>query len=387
MSKKNEVLYLHTGLRNYRLELFNLLSKELEIDFFWTENLDFQEKHIIEEKKRILKDVNFIYYQSNEFKKFLFTGFSWDLFKLPFLKYKIYILTSSVSIPFLILTPILKLFNKKVILFDELWRYPKERLKYKIIYPYVRFLTKVCVSSVVVSGSKAKDFFLNDYKFNKDKIFIAYNTTINLDKNFDSNLDYKINNLLNETTKKKKILYLARCIELKGLDILIKAMVEISDEYDLVVVGEGDFLETCKNYVESLNLNHRVHFMGSCYSNESLYFYRNCDLFVLPTKENLKNNAQVESWGFVVNEAILSGIPVISTTAVGSSYDLLDNNCIAIQSDSSDLVNKINYVILNNKNNKIARKQKDNMEKRCNYQLNVEAYKKAILCTNTIKGN
>ncbi|MDZ7817297.1 MAG: glycosyltransferase [Aliarcobacter sp.] len=381
MTKKNKILYLHTGLRNYRLELFNLLAKELEMDFFWTQNLDFQEKHVAEEAKRMLKDVNFVYYQANEFKEFLFTSFSWDLFKLPFLKYKVYILTSSVSIPFLILAPILKLFNKKIIVFDELWRYPKERLKYKIIYPYVKLLIKVCVSSVVVSGTKAKEFYINDYKFNKDKIFIAYNTTFNLEKLFDSNLNYRINNLLNKTTQKKKILYLARCIELKGLDILIRAMSEISEEYDLIVVGEGDFLDTCRNYAVSLNLNNRIHFIGSCYSNESLYFYKNCDLFILPTKEKLNNNAQVESWGFVVNEAIISGIPVISTTAVGSSYDLLDENCISIQSDVHDLVKKINYVILNNENNKIGKKQKYNMQKKCDYQLNLEAYKKAILCT------
>ena len=379
--KQPKIVYLYIGLRSYRIKLFNLLAQNFQVDFFWTENPK-RELHVREENERILKEVSFPCTQAKEIDGLSFDGFSFKLFSLAFKKYDIYIFTSSVSFPFLALAPIVKLFGKKVLLFDELWRYPKEVLKYKIIHKYVKFILNNAVDSVIVSGSKAKEFYLESYSYKEENIFTAYNTTVDLQVQEENmELEKKVKSLLDKATPKKKILYLARIVEIKGLDILIKAMKKVSLEYDLVVVGDGDFLKTCKELVMESNLTSRVHFLSECFSNESKYYYKHTDIYVLPTRKMLQKNAQVESWGFTVNEAMSMSKPIVATTAVGSAYDLVIdgyNGFIANESDVKDLANKINLVIGNNIDNILGKNSRDYLLKKSNYKANLKAYIDAI---------
>lgn len=381
IDKKYKVLYIHTGLRIYRFKLFQLLSKKFDMDFFLTENPKL-DKHVFEEYSRIYDNCELNITQANEIKTCPFDGFSFQLFKIPFMKYDIFIFTSSVSLPFLTLSPILKLMGKKVILFDELWRYPKEKLKYRLIYLYVKFIVNYCVKSVLVSGTKAKELYIDEYNYEKSNIFIAYNTTLDYEKIEDNtDVDKKVKNLLDNTTKKKRILFLARVIKVKGLDILIKAMQNVNKEYDLVIVGEGDALVDCKNLVAKLNLKNRIFFLGSCYSYESKYFYKYTDIYILPSKTRLKDNVQVESWGFTVNEAMSMQKPIVSTTSVGSAFDLIKNGYngyIVKDKDSGELSQKINLIIENNQDNVMGKNSRKCLLSKCNYEQNIQAYESAI---------
>ncbi len=382
MDVKNKILYIHPAIRIYRVGIFEYLSEKLKVDFFWSEDMSKNNNHILEEVTRILQNTNIKYIQAKEIHKFPINDFSWDLFKLPFKGYKVYIFSNITGVPYLLLAPILKLFGKKIILFDELWKYPREVNKYKKIYPYVKFLSKYCLDSVVTAGSKAKEFYVNDLGFDKDKIEIAYNTTIDTKEYVnDSILNDKIKINLENITKKKKILYLGRIVKYKGLDLLIQTMQNISSEYELIVVGDGEFRIECENLVRDLNLNKRIHFIGSCLSNEAPYYYQNCDMFVLPTRFRLDANVQIESWGFTVNEAMALECPVVTTTAVGSGFDLIVDGItggLANAGDIESLVKKINFVIGNNKDNAIGKKAREHLMKVCNYDDNYLAYEKAI---------
>jgi len=382
INKKNRILYLHTGIRTYRIKLFQLLSKKFNIDFFLTENVK-KDRHVIDEYEKLMNDSNVNILQASEIESLPFYGFSLDLLKLPFLKYNVFIFTSSVSVPFLLMAPIVKLFSKKVIVFDELWRYPKEVYKYKIIFPYVKFLLKYFVDSVIVSGTKSKDLYLNTYNYERDRIYTAYNTTIDIKQFLDNeDLNKKIKDRLNNYSQNKKILYLARVIEIKGLDLLIRSMKNISNNYDLFVIGEGEYLEYCKNLTNELNLNNRVFFLGDCLSSETVYYYNNCDLYVLPTKKQLNRNVQVESWGFTINEAMSMELPIVTTDAVGSAYDLVkdgENGAIALSSSVESLSEKINYVIDNNEKNIMGKKSREILLSKCDYEKNIFEYENAIL--------
>ena len=381
LSKKYKILYIHIGVRIYRIGIFELLAKKLGVDFFWTEKINVK-NYVSEEIERLLKTTNIQYIQAHEIKNLPVDSFSFDLFKLPFLKYDVYIFTNIVSVPFLLIAPIVKLFGKKVIVFDELWRYPIEIGKYRLIYPYVKLLSKYCIDSVVAAGSKAKDFYVSNLKYDPEKIFIAHNTTVDTKYHIrDTQLDKEIKNKLENKTSKKKILFLARVIKIKGLDVLIRAMKNIPDDYDLIVVGDGDFLHYCKELVKELSLKHRVHFIGSCFSYESPYYYKYCELYVLPSRFLNSENTQVESWGFTINEAMALEKPVVSTTAVGSAYDLLIDGvtgAIAKEGDSQDLAQKVLYVLEKNKDNILGKNARKHLLKTCNYEENLCSYNQAI---------
>lgn len=378
---KNKIIYIHPAIRTYRLGIFNRLSEKLNVNFFWS-GVSKPGTHISEEINRILKNTNINYIQAKELDSIPMDNFSLDLLKLPFQGYKVFIFSNITGVPYLLLAPLLKLMGKKIIIFDELWRYPKEINKYKKIYPYIKFLTKYCLDGVVAAGSGAKWFYIEEFGFDKDKIEIAYNTTVDTKKYVqDEKLDISINQKLENTTTKKKILYLGRIVKYKGLDLLIKAMSDISEEYELIVVGEGEFKKECKDLINDLNLNTRVHFLGSCLSNEAPYYYKNSDIFVLPTRFRFDANVQMESWGFTVNEAMALEVPVVTTTAVGSAFDLIVDGVtggLAVAGDINNLSEKINFIIENNENNKIGKESRKHLLKTCNYDDNLKAYENII---------
>jgi glycosyltransferase involved in cell wall biosynthesis len=378
---KNKILYIHPAIRTYRVGIFELLSQKLNVDFFWSGKSK-EGTHISEEINRILNNTDIKYSQADEFYKFPIDNFSWGLFALPFRGYKIYIFSNITGVPYLLLAPILKLFGKKIILFDELWKYPIEVNKYRKIYPYVKCLSKYCLDGVVTAGSKAKEFYINDLGFDKDKIEIAYNTTIDTKEHIkDKDLNKVIKDKLDNTTSKKRLLYLGRIVKYKGLDILINAMQNVSNEYDLIIVGDGEFKKECEVLSSKLDLTSRIHFLGSCLSNEAPYYYNNSDIFVLPTRFRLDANVQIESWGFTVNEAMALEIPVVTTTAVGSGFDLIIDGVtggLAKAGDSQDLVEKINYIIKNNQDNIIGKNAREHLLKTCNYNDNIKVYENII---------
>jgi glycosyltransferase involved in cell wall biosynthesis len=378
---KIKIIYIHPAIRTYRAGIFELLANKLNIDFFWS-GVSKSNSHISEEIKRILKNTNINYTQAKEIHNLPIDNFSLDLLKLPFQGYKVYIFSNITSVPYLILAPFLRLMGKRIIVFDELWRYPKEVNKYKKIYPYVKFLTKYCLDGVVAAGSRAKEFYIEEFGFDKYKIEIAYNTTIDTKEYVqDEILDKSIKQKLKKTTTKKKILYLGRIVKYKGLDVLINAMQDIDSNYDLIVVGDGDFKKECEILVSDLNLNERIHFLGSCLSNEAPYYYKNCDIFVLPTRFRLDVNVQIESWGFTVNEAMALEVPVVTTTAVGSGFDLIVDGVtggLAIAGDANSLSEKINFIIENNEDNKIGKEARKHLLKTCNYDDNLKAYENII---------
>lgn len=378
---KNKIIYIHPAIRTYRVGIFERLSEKMNITFSWS-GVSKPGTHISEEINRILEDTNIEYIQAKELRSFPIDNFSVDLLKLPFQGYKVFIFSNITGVPYLLLAPFLRLMGKKIILFDELWRYPKEVNKYKKIYLYVKFLTKYCLDGVVAAGSKAKEFYIEEFGFDKEKIEIAYNTTVDTKEYVnDENLDNSIKQKLQNTTTKKKILYLGRIVKYKGLDLLIKAMSGISEEYELIVVGDGEFKKECEDLVNEMNLDNRVHFLGACLSNEAPYYYKNSDIFVLPTRFRLDANVQMESWGFTVNEAMSLEIPVVTTTAVGSGFDLIIDSVtggMAVAGDEKSLSEKINFVIENNEDNKIGEEARKHLLKTCNYDDNLRAYENII---------
>lgn len=382
MDVRNKIIYIHPAIRTYRVGIFEKLSIKLKTKFFWSEDMSKDNGHINEEVKRILENTKIEYIQAKELHSIPVDNFSLDLLKLPFQGYKVFIFSNITGVPYLLLTPLVKLMGKKIIIFDELWRYPKEVNKYKKIYPYVKFLTKYCLDGVVVAGSKAKEFYMKEFGFDKDKIEIAYNTTVDTKEYVqDDKLNKSIKQKLENITTRKKILYLGRIVKYKGLDLLIKAMSDINEEYELMVVGEGEFKKECEDLVKELNLNTRVHFLGSCLSNEAPYYYKNSDIFVLPTRFRLDANVQMESWGFTVNEAMALEVPVVTTTAVGSGFDLIIDGVtggLAIAGDEKSLSEKINFVIENNEDNKIGEEARKHLLKTCNYDDNLKAYENII---------
>ena len=114
----------------------------------------------------------------------------------------------------------------------------------------------------------------------------------------------------------KVVVSVGQFIHRKGFDVLLKAWAKCSPENVLYIIGAEPTEEylALKNQLELKN----VFFVGFKAKEELKQYYRAADLFVLPTREDI--------WGLVVNEAMASGLPVITTNMCVGGVELVDDS-------------------------------------------------------------
>ena len=118
--------------------------------------------------------------------------------------------------------------------------------------------------------------------------------------------------------------------ELKGTGPLIKALVELPENYHLYIAS-GRSHSRYIRLSTRLGVADRVHFLGKV--SDMPQFYRALDIFTLPTFYDACSNA--------VLEALASGLPVMSSAANGSSFFLQPENIVQDPGNSFDLAEAI----------------------------------------------
>jgi glycosyltransferase involved in cell wall biosynthesis len=106
------------------------------------------------------------------------------------------------------------------------------------------------------------------------------------------------------------LLFVGKLRYYKGLDDLLRALIEVQGVY-LNVVGDGPMRGPWEALAEELGLAERVHYLGEVNDADLLRLYHQAHLFVLPA------NARAEAFGTVLLEAMATGLPCI-TTEVGT---------------------------------------------------------------------
>lgn len=111
-------------------------------------------------------------------------------------------------------------------------------------------------------------------------------------------------------------LFVGRLLELKALDTLLAAF-EIAaarnPRIGLVIVGDGPERYRIENAVT--RFPGRVWFSGRQNQQGVISWMRSSDALILPSRR--------ETWGLVVNEAMVCGLPVIVSDACGCTGDLV----------------------------------------------------------------
>lgn len=108
------------------------------------------------------------------------------------------------------------------------------------------------------------------------------------------------------SNRTKKILFVGKFREYKGLPYLIEAMKNIDAHLD--IVGNGEKERNLKEQVDRLCLGNRIKFHANTCERDLIEFYKKADLFILPSI------SEAEAFGIVQLEALSAGIPVINTS-------------------------------------------------------------------------
>jgi len=173
---------------------------------------------------------------------------------------------------------------------------------YKILdgFTYSRYLKIICISKQVELA------LLNWIPSNKGKTKVI----------LDAVPIPKFLNLC--SVKTYDILFVGRLTKQKGVDILLKAIKILKNEYSrnmkIAIVGDGELKENLNNLTVELGLNKEVKFLGV---REDINGIMNsAKIFVLPTR--------FEGFGMVIIEAMSNMLPVIATN-VGPIPEIIEN--------------------------------------------------------------
>ncbi|HZY39071.1 MAG TPA: glycosyltransferase [Mucilaginibacter sp.] len=115
-----------------------------------------------------------------------------------------------------------------------------------------------------------------------------------------------------------KLLFFSRVEEKKGLDLLLRALPEVTVPFELTIAGDGDavYLSSLKALIAELNIAGKIKWIG--FQNENKFdMLQKHDLFILPSYD--------ENFGNVVIESLSVGTPVLISDQVGLADYVKEN--------------------------------------------------------------
>ncbi len=140
-----------------------------------------------------------------------------------------------------------------------------------------------------------------------------------------------------------ELLFVGKLRKYKGVEYLIKAIVNL--DVKLKIVGNGEEFQILKDLVKLLNIENKVVFISNANDDELMECYKKADLFVLPSIN------EAEAFGVVQLEALANGLPVINTNLKsGVPYVSLNNySGITVEPKNSDKLSEAIEKIISNK--------------------------------------
>jgi glycosyltransferase involved in cell wall biosynthesis/predicted SAM-dependent methyltransferase len=162
----------------------------------------------------------------------------------------------------------------------------------------------------------------------------------------------KIAEILEQTKRMKRVLFVGRLEPRKGIDILLDAIpsvVKQSPSTAFLIVGRPILLQSLGNsdYQSEFRKQHgnsldsNVFFLGEVAENDRNALYASSDIFCAPSR--------YESFGLVLLEAMRAGTPIV-TSDLESFQEIVASNEVGIffkSGDADDLVEKLMVALRN----------------------------------------
>jgi glycosyltransferase involved in cell wall biosynthesis len=318
---KQKILIFHPALAPYRIDLFNELNKEFEAKiYFFRKNLLSQQF-----------DTNLIINQLNFTPGFLTKGINFT-FKSRMIRFgyinkiRLYKPDIIVCYEFNIMTFLSAVFAKTF--------YPKTKIytlcddsidvakKSSIERRVGRILCVNFLDGIIFGNDTAEKWYKSHFQTITSIVFpiIQKEERIKSILTHSKHISEKYIQLFN-LSDKNILLFVGRLVEVKNLNFLIEVFsnfVLLNKNAVLVLVGDGNKKTELIGLVDKLNVKDNVVFAGR-YENEALYaWYNIADYFILPSTS--------ETFGAVVNESLIAGVPVICSELAGASFLINKSN-------------------------------------------------------------
>jgi glycosyltransferase involved in cell wall biosynthesis len=137
------------------------------------------------------------------------------------------------------------------------------------------------------------------------------------------------------------VLFVGELVPRKGVDILISAFSQSSKCKDrrLLIAGAGSARAALEDIADHLGVRTRVSFLGALSHTRVTEVMQQASVLVLPSR--------FDGWGFVVNEALSIGLPVIVTDQCGVAEVVHHNGggCVVPSEDVGALASALDELL------------------------------------------
>jgi len=231
--------------------------------------------------------------------------------------------------------------RKKVLFWVESTAYEGLRSGRKELYK--RLLLKHS-AGCIVPGKRAFDY-CSKLGMSEDRIFVAPNAT---DRKYFRSQAERLRSLHKRVREELRVegvvlVFVGRFVEEnKNLSILIEAFDKLQQRgklASLLLVGDGPDRTRYESLVQKKRIP-SVHFLGELNHDQLCQIYAVADIQVLPSR--------VEPWGFVLNEGMEFGLPLVVSEAVGAGLDLVhpgENGFVFPVGDSDKLAEILELLV------------------------------------------
>jgi glycosyltransferase involved in cell wall biosynthesis len=131
----------------------------------------------------------------------------------------------------------------------------------------------------------------------------------------------------------KNFIFVGRLVTVKNLPLLLKAFKQVvTPDWGLILLGNGEEKSKLQQQLEENNIPNVTFIEGQTWHQVPAYLAL-ADVLVLPSYS--------ETWGLVVNEAMVCGLPVIVSDQCGCAVDLVENKGTGIVFQSDNLASLV----------------------------------------------
>jgi glycosyltransferase involved in cell wall biosynthesis len=194
--------------------------------------------------------------------------------------------------------------RKKILFFDDIKHSISKR---NIFIKFIKRTLTVQADAYLIPSHDYDVEYLN-WGIDRSKLYYGLSCVNN---------HYYANKKKSSSKSIKLIICVARLVPIKNIDGLLRAWEKVElkfPNYHLIIVGDGPEYPSLKILAEELKL-FSVKFLGVMTSRNIAKIFSECDAFILPSFS--------ESWGMVLNEAMASGLPIISSNRINAAIALL----------------------------------------------------------------
>lgn len=215
---------------------------------------------------------------------------------------------------------------------------------FRIAASFLKYINMFCrierfciprVDAVIATSKEQYALIRQYYRVRRDRLYIVYNGIDVHHFSPESALMTKTNQGPGQL-----ILVVARLVEDKGIDNIVKAMPIIREQVPaarLKIVGDGRMRPYLERLVDHLRLREYVSFAGYVTYKELPDYYRRCNVFVNPT---IRSNG----YDLTILQAMACCCPIVVSN-IGSIPTVAKHNCNSLLTSPGDVHALANNVI------------------------------------------